>query len=170
MKEGYTHRKSSMVLPILIGTAAGAGIALLLAPKSGKELRKDLKRFAANTGEQVAEVIDEGKELYGEGRKAVERAVEAGRESYEEAVERLDELVHKKERSLMVPIVVSGIIGAGIAFLVAPKTGKAVREDIKRIAGDTRDKVVSFMDKGKDLGAKGMKAYREEKKKVLHAA
>jgi len=179
MKEEYTHRKSSILKPVLVGSAVGAGIAFLIAPKSGKEFRKDLERFTAKTGKQVAEAIDEGRDLYVEGRKAVEKAVETGRKTYDEGRERLSEFVYKKkERSFMVPIMVSGILGAGIAFLLAPKTGKAVREDLKRIAVDTRDKVDSLMEKGKALATEGIpramdavsKAYNEEKKKIWHAA
>jgi gas vesicle protein len=197
MKEEYTHRKRSILKPVLAGSAVGAGIALLLAPKSGKGLRKDLERFTARTGKQAAEVIHEGRDLYEEGRKAVTKAVEegrdlyeegrksvmkaveTGREKYDEGRERLSELVYKKKkRSLMVPIMVSGILGAGIAFLLAPKTGKAVRKDVKRIAVDTRDKVASLIDKGKDLATEGIpeameavsKAFRDEKKKIWHAA
>ena len=174
MKEEYTHRKRST--PVLVGSAVGAGIAFLIAPRSGKELRRGLERFAAKTGKQVAEAIDEGRDLYVEGRKAVEKAVETGRKTYDEGRERLSELVYKKkQRSLVVPIMVSGILGAGIAFLLAPKTGKAVREDLKRIAVGTRDKVV---EKGKVLATEGIpramdavsKAYNEEKKKIWHAA
>ena len=179
MKEEYTHRKSSILKPVLVGSAMGAGIALLLAPKAGKELRKDLERFSVRTRKQVAEAIDEGRGLYVEGRKAVEKAVEEGRETYDKGRERLSELVYKKkERSLMVPIVVSGILGAGIAFLLAPKTGKAMREDVKRIAVDTRDKVASLIEKGKVLATEGVpeameavsKALHEGKEKIWHAA
>jgi gas vesicle protein len=215
MKEEYTHRKRSILKPVLAGSAVGAGIALLLAPKSGKGLRKDLERFTARTGKQAAEVIHEGRDLYEEGRKAVTKAVEegrdlykegrksvmkaveegrdlyeegrksvmkaveTGREKYDEGRERLSELVYKKKkRSLMVPIMVSGIVGAGIAFLLAPKTGKAVRKDVKRIAVDTRDKVATLIDKGKVLATEAIpeameavsKAFREEKKKIWHAA
>jgi gas vesicle protein len=141
MKEEHRNRKSSILMPVLVGSAVGAGIALLFAPKKGKELRKDLKQFAAKTGDQVADTIDKG-------RKVVVRGVEAGRRTYDIGTTRLDKLMHKKEKSLLVPIVASGIIGAGIAFLVAPKSGKDVREDIKRFAVDTRDKVVSHRDKG----------------------
>jgi len=197
MKEKYTYRKSSILKPVLVGSAVGSGIALLLAPKSGKGLRKDLERFTARTGKQAAEVIhegrdfyeegrkavtkavEEGRDLYEEGRKSVMKAVETGREKFDEGRERLSELVYKKKkRSLMIPIMVSGILGAGIAFLLAPKTGKAVRKDVKRIAVDTRDKVASLIDKGKVLATEGIpeameavsKAFREEKKKIWHAA
>lgn len=181
MKEESTNRKRSILMPVLVGSAVGAGIALLLAPKTGKEIRKGLKRLAANTREQVAEVIDEGRDLYEEGREVVAGAVKAGKETYDEGTEMIERLMHKKERSLMVPILASGIIGAGIALLLAPKSGKKVREDLKRIAADTRDKFVSVMDKGKVLYLKGSKAipvaveagkkaYVHAKEKLRHAA
>ena len=181
MKAESTNKKSSLMMPVLIGSAVGAGIALLLAPKSGKEIRKDLKRFAANTRDQVAEVIDEGRDLYEEGREVVARAVKAGRETYDKGTERIEKLMHRKERSLVVPIMVSGVIGVGIALLLAPKSGKEVRKDLKRIAAKTRDKVVTAIDKGKVLymeGRKaipeavkaGKKAYLHEEKKLRHAA
>ena len=172
MKEELKQRKNSILMPALVGSAVGAGMAVLFAPKSGKELRKDLKRFAANTEKEVAHVIDEGRDLYGEGRKVVARAVKTGEKMYDEGAERLDVLVHGKKRSFVVPIAAGAIAGAGIALLLAPKSGKAVREDIKRIAVDTRDKVGSFIDKGKDLYTEVMAraAAREEKKKMLHAA
>ncbi len=164
MKEGLTHRKSSILTPVLVGTAVGAGTALLIAPKSGKELRKDLKRIARKTSRQVADVIDEGKDLYIDSRKAVARVVDAGKKMYDEGTERLDKLVHKKQRSYTAPIVAGSIIAAaGIAFLLAPKTGKALRKDIKEVASDARDKIDTLVDKGKNL-------YKDVEKKIAHAA
>ena len=159
MKEEFTNRKNTILMPALIGTAIGAGIALLVAPKSGKETRKDLKRFAANTRDQVAEVIDQGRDLYEEGREAVARAVKAGKEAYDEGTEKIGKLMHKKERSFMTPILASGIIGAGVAaFLLSTKSGKEVREGLTRIAANTREKVVSTIDRGKALYMEGTKA------------
>jgi gas vesicle protein len=181
MKEESKNRKSTILGPVLMGSAVGAGIAVLLAPKTGKEIRKDLKRFAANTRDQVAEVIDEGRDLYEEGREVAARAVKASKEMYDEGTEKIEKLMHKKERSLMVPILASGIIGAGVALLLAPKSGKEVRGFLKRIAANTRDTFVSAMDKGKVLYLKGKKAipvalaagkkaYVHEKEKLRHAA
>lgn len=180
MKETM-HRKSTLLLSMLTGSALGAGIALLLAPKSGKEMRKDLKRFAANTRDQVGEVIDEGRDLYEEGRDVVARAVQSGRDTYDDGTEKILKLMRRKERSLMAPILASGIIGAGIALMLAPKTGKMIRKDLKRIAVKTRDTVASAIDKGKviylksgkgvpEAAAAGKKAYHHEKAKLRHAA
>ncbi len=164
MKEGLTHKKSSILTPVLVGTAVGAGTALLIAPKSGKELRKDLKRIARKTGRQVSDVIDEGRDLYTDSRKAVARVVDAGKKIYDGGADRLDKLVNKKQRSYTAPMVVGSIIAAaGIAFLLAPKSGKALRKDIKEVAADARDKVDSLVDKGKTL-------YKEVEKRIAHAA
>jgi gas vesicle protein len=181
MKEEFTNRKRSIMMPVLMGSATGAGIALLLAPKRGKEIRKDLKRFAADTRDQVADVIDEGRDLYEEVGEVVAGAVKTGKKTYDEGTKGLQKLMHKKERSLMAPILVSGVVGAGIALLLAPKSGKEMRGDIKRIAANTQEKIVSAIDKGKALyteGRKGIheaveagkKAYFHGKEKFLHAA
>ncbi len=164
MKEESIDRRRSMLWPVLMGGAA-AGISLLLAPKSGKEIRKDLKRFAADTREQVAEVVDEG-------REAVAKAVKAGKVTYNKGTEAIEKLVHRKERSLMVPILTSGIIGAGVALLLAPKSGREIRKDLKRFAAITRDTFATAVDKGKALYREGSTALPEAveagKKAMVH--
>jgi len=175
MKEELTNRKGSILIPVLAGSALGAGLALLLAPKSGSETRKDLKRL----GNRFSQAIDIGKDLYGESRVFVNKAVEAGKKAYEE--EKPLKPLSNEGRSLLVPILASGIIGAGIALLLAPKSGSETRENLKRFASSTRERGVSAINKGKDLyeagkGAiaeaveAGKKAYVEGKEKLGHAA
>ena len=161
MKEESTNRKYSILMPAVMASAVGAGIMLLLTPKTGKEIRKDLKRFAANARDQIAEVIDESGDFYEEGREVVAKAVKAGKETYDEGTERLENFTHIKERSRMVPILASGIIGAGVALLLVSKSGKEVRGDLKRIATNTRDKFVSAIDKGRAPYMEGIKAIPE---------
>jgi len=172
MKKGYAQRKRSIVMPVLIASAVGAGIALLLAPRKGREIRKGLERFATNTRDQVAEAIDEGKDLYEEGREVVAGVVKAGRERYDEGTEMLGNLMHKKKRSLMLPIMASGIIGAGMALLLAKKSGKEVRGDIRRIAADAREKLDSAIDTSKVLYLKGKRnlpaAVKEGRESFVH--
>ncbi len=151
MKEETTNRKSSILMPVLIGSTIVGGIALLLVPKKGKEITKDLKRFATNTRDRIAEVIDGGREV-------VAGAVKAGKETYDEGTESLEKLMHKKERSLMGPVLASGIVGLGTALLLAPKAEKKVGGNVKRIVANTRDKFVSAIDKGKAFHTEGRKA------------
>lgn len=59
-KLGLQTRKtgSDYLLPALavfgVGALMGAGVALLLAPKSGPDLRRDLARTASSVGRRVA--------------------------------------------------------------------------------------------------------------------
>ena len=89
MKEELTNRKGSILTLVLAGGALGAGLGLLLAPKSGSETRKDLKRFASSTREKAVSAIDKGKDLYEAGKGAIAGAVEAGRKVYVEGKEKL---------------------------------------------------------------------------------
>jgi gas vesicle protein len=178
MKDEQTSRKGSILTPVLAGSAIGVGLALLLAPKSGTEIRKDLKR-AAN---RFSQAIDIGKDLYGESREFASKAVEAGKKAYVEE-KPLEPIINEK-RSLMVPVLASGIIGAGIgagiALLLAPKSGAETRKDLKRFASNTGEQVGSAIDKGKDIFEAGKGAltaavesgsieYVDGKKKFEHA-
>ena len=89
---------------LLVGLGVGALVAILYAPKSGRETREDIARGAREgteylrtrskqAAEQVGMLVDKGKEQVGEyverGRgfvgdqsNRVAAAVEAGREAY----------------------------------------------------------------------------------------
>ena len=78
----------SVLIPFLVGGVIGAGIALLLAPKSGRELRKDIKGIASDTRDKIATTVDKGKELYTEGTEAVKNAIESGKVAYVSEMEK----------------------------------------------------------------------------------
>ncbi len=159
MKEELTKRKGSILTPVLIGSAVGAGLALLLAPKSGTETRKDLKRAA----DRFSQAIDIGKDLYGEGKVFVTKAAEAGKKAYVE--EKPVERIITERRSLLTPVLAGGIVGAGIALLLAPKAGSEIRKDLKRVAAGTGAWVAATIEKGKDLYGAGKSAVSEEMEK-----
>jgi len=88
MKEELKKKGIDMLVPFLVGGAVGAGVAMLLAPKPGKEIRNDLKRFATTTKDRVTLAVDRGKELYEEGRTAVANAIDAGKTAFVEEKEK----------------------------------------------------------------------------------
>src|SRR5512143_3119382 len=104
----FNARKRSVLIPALAGGITGAGLALLIAPKPGKALRKDLKRLARNTQDQVTDAIDAGKDLYDNGKVAVLDTVEAGRKTFIQGKSKFEKLTGKADRSLVVPFLATG--------------------------------------------------------------
>ncbi|MBI1956431.1 MAG: YtxH domain-containing protein [Acidobacteria bacterium] len=65
---------------MLAGLGIGAGVALLFAPKSGKETRRYLKNMAEEGRDKVIEtgeeILGKGKEVYERGKAVVDEAME----------------------------------------------------------------------------------------------
>ncbi|MGQ9636218.1 MAG: YtxH domain-containing protein [Thermodesulfobacteriota bacterium] len=83
----------SLVLSFFLGGLIGAGIALLLAPRSGKETREKIKEFAeevkgkvgkayGEAKEKLGSIIEKGKDLLEEKKTILTTAIEAGKEAY----------------------------------------------------------------------------------------
>jgi gas vesicle protein len=70
---------------LLIGLGAGALLGLLLAPKPGKQLRKDLRKKYDSARETVEDWTDDAKEF-------AEEAMERGAEIADEVRERVSPL------------------------------------------------------------------------------
>ncbi len=84
MKEELVNEKKerSVLVPFVIGGLVGAGVALLLAPKSGRELRKDISDLASDAQDRISMTIDKSKELYEGSRSAVKNAIDAGKTAF----------------------------------------------------------------------------------------
>jgi gas vesicle protein len=89
MKEmGEVKDLRTMLVSFLVGGLVGAGVALLLAPKSGKDLRKGITDIATDTRDKIASTVEKGKELYVENTAAVKNAFEAGKMAYIQEMEK----------------------------------------------------------------------------------
>jgi gas vesicle protein len=76
------ERGSSSVVGFMIGAAIGAGIALLLAPDSGRETRRRLKDNARRWSSSMRDGIDHARSRMGEVKEDVRTAVNTGRETF----------------------------------------------------------------------------------------
>ena len=101
-------------LLVVAGAILGAGVALLIAPQSGRETRKDIARYARKTSrklegvagevvgsvaemadaveEKAEELLDKGKDLAKESREAVLSALDEGQERLGRQRDRLAKL------------------------------------------------------------------------------
>jgi len=102
-------------LLVLAGAILGAGVALLLAPQSGRATRRDISRYARKTGrkiegaagevvgsvtemadaveEKAEELLKKGTDLARESREAVLSALDEGQERLGRQRDRLAKLL-----------------------------------------------------------------------------
>ncbi len=90
---------STVFLSFLAGAAVGAGMALLVAPKTGKELREKIadltddavskiKDYASEAQSKITATLEEGKEIIKEKKSIITSAIEAGKEAMEREKEK----------------------------------------------------------------------------------
>lgn len=89
----------SVLLSFLAGAAVGVGAALLLAPKTGEELRGDIKdltddtiskikEYANEAQEKIRASYEDGKEMVLEKKSVITSAIEAGKQAMDREKER----------------------------------------------------------------------------------
>lgn len=79
------EQHSAGVAPLLVGIALGAGLALLFAPSSGVETRRQIRKRAMRVrraAEQVAnDVTDSVSETFQDARRRVEDRIDSARDA-----------------------------------------------------------------------------------------
>jgi gas vesicle protein len=82
----------SVMVAFVIGALTGAAVALLFAPASGEETREYLGERAREGKAKAREAMDQGREYYRSQRDNLVTAVERGREAFQQARERGDQV------------------------------------------------------------------------------
>jgi gas vesicle protein len=92
MEQETNYKKLNLLIAFLSGSLIGVGIALLLAPYSGRETREKIKGFkddafdnvetyAQETKNKITSKVEKGKEFLEEKKSAASEAVKAGKEA-----------------------------------------------------------------------------------------
>jgi gas vesicle protein len=100
-RECSGHGSAGVVISFLAGGLIGAATAMLLAPKSGKETREQIKSMADEVKETttdyyervkkiVVSALENGQELLEEKKDLIASAVQAGIETYEKKRKKQD--------------------------------------------------------------------------------
>ena len=82
----------TVMVAFVMGALTGAAVALLFAPASGEETREYLGERAREGRQKAREAMDQGRDFYARQRENVVTAVERGREAFQNARERGDQV------------------------------------------------------------------------------
>jgi gas vesicle protein len=74
----------SVMLAFLVGAAAGAAVALLFAPASGKDTREFISEKAREGRDKATEAARQAREAVSRQRESISTAIERGRQAYKE--------------------------------------------------------------------------------------
>lgn len=81
------ERNEPGVGAFIAGLAVGAGLALLFAPRTGEETRRELQRRAKRVGDQAQELVSEVTESVGQTLSQARESVESRIDSARSAVD-----------------------------------------------------------------------------------
>ena len=84
-KDDRSSGAGTVMLAFLVGAIAGAAVALLYAPATGKETREFLGDKAREGRERANAAAERGREVLHQGRDTLSTAIERGREAYQAA-------------------------------------------------------------------------------------
>jgi gas vesicle protein len=102
MEQNGSNGVGSVVSSFFLGGLIGAGVALLVAPKAGSEMREQIRGLAGTATKRandyyeqitqvVASTLDSGKELLDDKKQLIANAVQAGIALYEEKLQKAKE-------------------------------------------------------------------------------
>jgi len=95
----HRAKNKGVLISFLAGTAVGTGLALLTAPKSGKEMRGKISEFtdesvtkikdvAGDAQNKMADTFESGKRIFNEKKSVVSSAIEEGKSAFAEERDR----------------------------------------------------------------------------------
>lgn len=94
MSHHQEAKQRSTVVPFLLGGMVGVAIGLLLAPKSGNQMRQQIKDLAADTRDRLSSTINKGMDIYDDAKVALDSAVAAGKQAFIQEREKFETAMH----------------------------------------------------------------------------
>jgi gas vesicle protein len=142
---------------IVIGTIIGAVAGLLFAPKSGSQIRKEIAKQASQWGDQATKITDQASKFTDQASKAArKRADKLADRAHMPDLRKMTMRKRNTGGKMWLGILIGSAVGAGAALLFAPKSGRQMRQQLKREADE--------------LGTKASNLARETADQARHKA
>lgn len=134
---------------ILIGTLVGSGAALLFAPKSGSQIRKDIAKQASMLGDQATKITDQATKV---AKKRADKWSDQASKLADRAPD-VSKLTRRKKSGgtgkMFLGIAIGLAVGAAAALLFAPKSGRQMRQQLKHEADELGSKARETADQAR---------------------
>ena len=149
-----SENHDSFLRGFLFGGVIGAVLALLYAPKSGKETREDIKRrsreLLEEMDEQLADVRTQAAKILDEGKKEAEKLRAEAEKRLEEARKRAEKIIDEGK--------------ASVASLRTEASGKIeeAKGKARETVGKGKSQIKKKASKIKEAVDEGVKAYHRE--------
>lgn len=90
-----SNRSGSHLWSLLIGSAVGLGVGLLIAPEKGQKIRRRLAYHLDSASKNVSEIVDRVSDLGedSEARKKADEVVENAQKAADEIMQKANELL-----------------------------------------------------------------------------
>lgn len=169
MKHNQMNAKE-FVVGAAVGSLLGSVGALLIAPKSGKKLRRSICDAYCSLADSTQDIANKGKSLAknvgcqtcdwaSKAKSMVKGKGWAPEEEEEETA-----------RDLLIGGLVGGVLGAVVGLLMAPKSGEDLRQDLMDTYEDVSDNAHDFAENMTKQGKAFAKKANSKANKWLHLA
>lgn len=174
---GHQHMHArELIIGAAVGSLLGGLSVLLIAPKSGAKLRKDICDAYCDIAEKTHDFTDKGKSLAkGISCQTCDWASKA-RSIVDDASKKVKGWVSEEEeedestRDLLIGGVIGGVVGATVGLLLAPKSGEELRQDFVDTYEDISEKTHDFTEEVSKKGKSFAKTANSKVNKWLDLA
>ncbi len=141
-----------LLVSAAVATLIGGIAALLIAPKAGEAIRKDLCDLyegLSDKGEFIADRVSKKRKIIASLLNNKSEWSDKAKGIFNElsSMECQEDEFSLKE--ILVGTVIGGVLGAAAGLLLAPKSGLELRNDLAGTYEDLSDKAEEFQKKGK---------------------
>lgn len=146
----HGHTKE-FIVGAVVGSLLGSVAALLTAPSAGKELRDDLHDVYDNLSDTTEKLAKRGRSIAKDIGCHTCAWTDKAKSVMDGATKTMKGWISEEEeehvpRDLLIGGIVGGVIGAALGFLLAPKTGGDLREQVRDICDDMSERTQDFAD------------------------